>query len=366
MFQSGKYPLIDLSVYLEDGIKADEDCQMIADLLHEYGFVCVRDPRVDQRFNEEYIEMLEKYYEQTDQIKEKDIRKEVFYQVGLTPPHIERARNQCQLIDQLNRSDKPLTICPPGFISYFSSKSLFNHFCVDLDNKSRFFWRIGDIPDETDYPQLHADAVIPENFPQWKHVMDNWGNLLLETAITISEMCACGFNLPIDTFRSRMKSGPHLLAPTGSDLHRFGELGTVLAGFHSDINFLTVHGRSRYSGLFIWTRQGKRATVDIPHGCLLLQAGKQFEYLTGGQVLAGFHEVIVSEQTIKNIEQAKQTGQSLWRVSSTMFTHIASDQILQPLKSFENPQTMGKYPPMKAGTQILAELAAVNIINQSK
>lgn len=118
MFQSGKYPLIDLSLYLQDGRK--DDCQMIVNLFHEYGFICVKDPRVNQQFNEEFIDMLEKYYEQNDRIKEKDIRKEVFYQVGLTPTRIERARNRCQLIEELNQSDKPLTICPPGFLSYFS------------------------------------------------------------------------------------------------------------------------------------------------------------------------------------------------------------------------------------------------------
>lgn len=31
--------------------------------------------------------------------------------------------------------------------------------------------------------------------------------------------------------------------------------------------------------------------VRVPNGCLLVQAGKQMEYLTGGRVLAGFHEV---------------------------------------------------------------------------
>ena len=50
--------------------------------------------------------------------------------------------------------------------------------------------------------------------------------------------------------------GPHLLAPTGSDLT--GELaceGRVFAGWHYDLNFLTLHGRSRYPGLFV-VRQG--------------------------------------------------------------------------------------------------------------
>ena len=41
----------------------------------------------------------------------------------------------------------------------------------------------------------------------------------------------------------------------------------------------------------MWLRDGRRVPVVIPEGCLLLQAGKQFEWLTGGYVQAGMHEV---------------------------------------------------------------------------
>ena len=68
-------------------------------------------------------------------------------------------------------------------------------------------------------------------------------------------------------------------------------LNTVLAGFHYDLNFLTVHGKSRFPGLKVWTRAGHVVVPKIPPGHLFLQAGKQFEYLTGGHVLAGFHDL---------------------------------------------------------------------------
>lgn len=61
--------------------------------------------------------------------------------------------------------------------------------------------------------------------------------------------------------------------------------------YHSDLNFLTVHGKSRFPGLYIWLRNGSRVAVRIPEGCLLVQAGKQMEHLTGGHVMAGMHEV---------------------------------------------------------------------------
>ena len=234
-----------------------------------------------------------------------------------------------------------------------------------MDNKARFFWIIGHTPPHTDFPQLHADPVIPKDFPEWKTIMNNWGELLLATVNTVAEMCALGLGLPVDTFTSIMKYGPHLLAPTGSDFKRFGKLGTVQAGFHSDLSFLTIHGRARFPGLYAWTRNGKRCPVTVPQGCLLLQAGKQFEWLTGGQVLAGFHEVVVSEQTIQAINEASKAGRSLWRVSSTLFATVASDHVLQPLKPFLDSETMNKYPPVKVGAYILAELAAINISKTS-
>jgi isopenicillin N synthase-like dioxygenase len=120
---------------------------------------------------------------------------------------------------------------------------------------------------------------------------------MLDGLLAVAEMAATGFDMPPDTFTSKMKYGPHLLAPTGSDLGTFGTLGTVLAGYHYDLNFLTIHGKSRFPGLCIWLRDGTKVLVRVPDGCLLLQAGKQMEYLTGGHVLAGFHEVNSANHT---------------------------------------------------------------------
>jgi hypothetical protein len=82
-------------------------------------------------------------------------------------------------------------------------------------------------------------------------------------------MSAIGMGLDADIFTSRMKGGPHLLAPTGSDLNKYG-MGTAFASFHYDLNFLTIHGRSRFPGLYVWLRNWKKIMVKMPPGCLLL------------------------------------------------------------------------------------------------
>jgi isopenicillin N synthase-like dioxygenase len=99
--------------------------------------------------------------------------------------------------------------------------------------------------------------------------MDTWGNKLLQAAHTASEMAAIGMGLPYNTFTERMNGGAHLLAPTGSDLKKY-DVGTTLAGLHYDIALLTVHGKSRYPGLYIWLRNWRRVPVSIPKGCLLI------------------------------------------------------------------------------------------------
>lgn len=81
---------------------------------------------------------------------------------------------------------------------------------------------------------------------------------------------------------------------TGANLEVHNTLDMCYAGYHYDLNFLTIHGKSRFPGLFVWLRNGKRVAVKIPAGCLFIQAGKQLEWLTGGYVKAGMHEASYS------------------------------------------------------------------------
>jgi isopenicillin N synthase-like dioxygenase len=137
---------------------------------------------------------------------------------------------------------------------------------------------------------------------------------------------------------------------------------------------LTIHGKSRFPGLNIWSRQGKKVQVRVPDGCLLIQAGLQLEHLTGkhihsyhhlirlgGYVQAGFHEVVVLKDTLEAMEKAKQQGRSLWRVSSTLFLHIATDHELSPLHQFKTKESTLEYPPILAGEKVQRELECLDL-----
>ena len=74
--------------------------------------------------------------------------------------------------------------------------------------------------------------------------------------------------------------------------------------------------------------------MKIPEGQLLVQAGKQLEWMTGGHIKAGFHEVIYSKETEAAREKAKEKGSKLWRISSTMFCQAESSFIMKPHPKF--------------------------------
>lgn len=341
-------PIVNLEPYLhreQNPIAAAAEIAKVADALHKYGCLVIKDPRVDERHNSQFIDMLERYFDLSD--GKRDARPEYSYQVGVTPDGTERPRDHCARAATLDPEHRPVSTCPP-----------------EADPKWRFFWRIGELPETTKYPSLNMEPVVPSEIPEWKEVMDMWGNKMLAALHTLAGMAAEGLDLPPTSFQDMMKAGPHLLAPTGSDFNTWDKPGTALAGYHYDLNFLTIHGKSRFPGLYVWLRDGRKLPVKVPEGHLIVQAGKQIEYLTGGHVLAGFHEVIISDATVKVIEAKKAAGappSALWRVSSTLFGHIASDQVLRPLGHFATPETNAAFPAKDAGQQVQDELNAINL-----
>lgn len=236
------------------------------------------------------------------------------------------------------------------------------------DPKWRFFWRLGPRPPAaaTAFPELNAAPVVPAAFAdRWASVLDAWGGAMLASLETVARAASAGLGLDPDALPALMRGGPHLLAPTGANLAAHSTPGTVLAGWHADLNLLTVHGGCRYPGLRVWTRCGERLDVRVPPGCLLLQAGKQLEAVTAGAVEAGRHEVVVtgaaSAAAAKAAADPAAKPGAAWRVSSTVFGHAASDATLRPLGRFAQSPGAALYPPTKAGEMVSRELEAIRL-----
>ncbi|CAL1695200.1 unnamed protein product [Somion occarium] len=369
-------PVVDLNVFLNqpaDSLAVLEECKKAAEALITYGALFVHDSRVSEEDNSVFLDLLEDYFAQPESALKQDERPELGYQVGVTLENTEKPKcavdEPClNVIARLDPADRPLDITAHS-----------------PDPKCRFFWKMSQKPPyETRFPALNAPNVVPEApeiRQRWTPIMEKWGQSMKNRVENLAEMTALGLGLARETFTEAGRYGPHLLAPTASDLIKYSKRDTILAGFHTDLNFLTIHGRSRYPGLNIWARNtGKRIAVKFPltGRYLLVQAGKQLEHLSGGLIKAGFHEVVVNDATLEAVERRKTQypDRPLIRISSTFFWHLSSDYDLVPIPALRNraqrlvadamsvdtvdEQTV--YEPMKVGQQVQNELKHIALM----
>ncbi|KAK9413968.1 hypothetical protein SUNI508_11420 [Seiridium unicorne] len=369
-------PIVDVDVFRNNPRDSPEvlaECKKAAHALITYGALIVHDSRVSEDDNTTFLDLLEDYFAQSEEDLKKDERPELGYQIGVTLENTEKPKcavdEPClQVIERLAPSERPLDIKAHA-----------------PDPKCRFFWRMVENPPyKTEFPGLNAPNIVPDApkiHDRWAPVMNEWGVTLRNAVSDVAGMAAVGLGLPAEAFMEAGKYGPHLLAPTASNLDRYGKKDSILAGFHTDLNFLTIHGRSRYPGLHIWARNtGKRIPVSMPPGnYLLVQAGKQIEHLTGGLIKAGYHEVVVNDATLKVVERRKKEfpDRPLVRISSTFFYHLSSDYLLSPneilaeqarqirANQFQLGRDEGEeveYPPMKVGQQVQNELKHIALM----
>lgn len=65
MEQLDEVPVIDVAAFLErDPQRMEEQCKLVAQSLHQFGILIWKDPRVNEKDNEDYIDMVEEYFEQ--------------------------------------------------------------------------------------------------------------------------------------------------------------------------------------------------------------------------------------------------------------------------------------------------------------
>jgi len=352
------------------------ECNKAAEALITYGALLLQDSRVSEDDNATFLDLLEDCFSQPLSELKKDERPELGYQIGATLENTEKPKcavdEPCLgVIARLEPDQRPLDIS-----------------AHQPDPKCRFFWRMGDMPPyETQFPALNASNVVPQAESlkgRWPPIMEKWGSAMKFAVEGLAQMTAVGLGLPQEAFTDAGRYGPHLLAPTASDLVKYNNKDTILAGFHTDLNFLTIHGRSRYPGLHIWARNtGKRILVQFPPTgrYLLVQAGKQLEHLSGGLIKAGYHEVVVNEATVATIQRRKVEApdRPLIRISSTFFWHLSSDYDLTPIPSLAKcgsdakVQSQGQgvsvedledmaYEPMKVGQQVQNELRHIKLM----
>ena len=130
----------------------------------------------------------------------------------------------------------------------------------------------------------------------------------------------------------------------------------MITGFHRDFGLLTTHTPTRFDGMYAWLLTGEKVRVKIPEGHLLVQGGKQLEWMTGGYLKAGFHEVIHDKKVETQVKDNLRTGKSNWRVACALFSYVQGNLRLKPFPEFNKEGVEKLYPSVSADDYVKQEL----------
>ncbi len=83
-------PVVDIQPFLTEGGNYMQDCKTVAETLHKYGCLIIKDPRVNVQQNNRFLDMFETFFDRRS--KEfyagrpvPDVFPEFHFQVGATP-----------------------------------------------------------------------------------------------------------------------------------------------------------------------------------------------------------------------------------------------------------------------------------------
>lgn len=60
---SKQVPVVDVTSFVQKSGSASSQCSEVAEALHKYGAVCIKDPRVNDKHNVDFLHMMEDYFE---------------------------------------------------------------------------------------------------------------------------------------------------------------------------------------------------------------------------------------------------------------------------------------------------------------
>jgi len=86
------------------------ECTKVAESLHKYGILIFKDPRAKEQENEDYIDLMESYFDSRSKAfysgkPLEDAKPQYHYQTGVTPEKIEKARDHYVSVKHLPAED---------------------------------------------------------------------------------------------------------------------------------------------------------------------------------------------------------------------------------------------------------------------
>lgn len=96
-------PIVDIAPYLNNSSKSL--CNDVATALHDYGLLIIKDPRVTEFDNEQFLDIMEDYFITTankfyNNEPVEDFFPNVAYRVGATPEFVERAKEFEEIVSR--------------------------------------------------------------------------------------------------------------------------------------------------------------------------------------------------------------------------------------------------------------------------
>lgn len=151
-------PLIDMSQYVHQRGNFKNECEKVAHSLKNYGCCIVKDHFFREEHNDEFMDLMEKYFNDRA-IKSlriaqlEDFFPEHGYQAGLMKEYMEIPNDYQDVVAKLSPENKPRGSQPPK-----------------PDAKWRFFWRVGSTLNENS-ETVKLPKYIPKDFPEFSFVM---------------------------------------------------------------------------------------------------------------------------------------------------------------------------------------------------
>lgn len=113
-------PVIDLESFISSptSAQAQQECKRLADACISFGAFAVRDKRVSEEANSQFLNLMEDYFDQDTFAKEQDCRPELSYQVGATPALTELPRcgrdDDCkEMVNAMEPNNRPAAFDKP-------------------------------------------------------------------------------------------------------------------------------------------------------------------------------------------------------------------------------------------------------------
>lgn len=324
--------------------------RIVQDLI-DFGAVCIRTNRFTKEQNDAGLQAAQGYFSRPYEIRMLDVPPpELAFQVGLTPRGQEQTRQKYDEFTCLPPEHRPTRPLRGQAIS------------------ERLMFPIGSRP-----------AIMPERFRSLNEIHANpagvlpfeeglrtCGDGLVGVAFDFADLLEIGLMLGEGRIRQLCTDGPHLGAPNASHIDEDVELGDVANEVHYDLNWATFFGKANAPGLFVWIGQKYRVKLVIPDGCVLIQVGKQLEWMTGGYIRYGLHEVVVTQEMIDTLTRTTPPGRPRVRTSWPLFFHANSNEWLEPFDHFAAMAHASNYPRQLAGDYLFDELAAINLAVSSR